>query len=100
MGKRSRKQKNLHRLHGQWPDPHTSAWFEQTLQHNPMAAFITGSIIHHAGRTDVCSVCGDTPAPIYDALDAPYQSLRLCADCLGIREADYDERYQLRSGRT
>jgi len=100
MGKPSRKRKNPLRPRRSRAVPHSSAWFEETLHHNPVAAFLTGTVIGHTGRTDGCSVCGDTPAPIYDALDAPHQSLRLCADCLGIRTQGFGERYQLRSGRT
>lgn len=99
MGKPSRKQKNPYRQHGRWPDPHTPAWYAQMLRVHPPAAFVAQAQTERTGRVDGCSVCGDTPAPIYDAVDAPHHSIRLCGDCLRIREAFHDERFRHRSQR-
>jgi len=99
VAKRSHTQRNSCRPYGQWPVPHTPAWFAQMLPFHPPAVFFAQTHIARTGRLDICSVCGDTPAPIYDAVNAPHQSLRLCADCLGIRAALYDERYRLRPER-
>lgn len=76
--------------------PHTSAWFEALLRQNTQQAMHTMGIIkaasdHHGReRLDVCSICGDEPAPIC-RLTKPKQrpgwlaTLRLCDDCRQIR---------------
>lgn len=98
MSKPSRKRRNPLRPHSspQQLTPHTSAWFDAILQVDTDKALMTGSIVAHAGRLDVCSICGDAPAPIYDLLDDPFPPVRLCAECLGIRQAMFAESYQPR----
>ena len=52
---------------------------------------MTRTVIEIAGNSDVCSLCGDTPASDY-RLDKPNRppngpdTLRLCGDCLRIRK--------------
>lgn len=94
MGKPSRKRRNpMHQSEGNGRSnpraltPHSSAWFEAQLQTETLRALWTGEILGQAGRMDACSVCGDTPAPIYDDLEEPYLPLRLCADCIGWQQA-------------
>ena len=51
---------------------------------NPPQAKITRTAIQSAGgREDVCSICGEEPAPEYLWKDAPtiVNTMRLCDDC-------------------
>lgn len=63
-------------------DPHTPAWFAALALINSRQAGVTATIVARARRLDVCSVCGDVPAPIYDLAAPPHLSIRLCRDCL------------------
>lgn len=67
------------------PEPHTPAWFPVLAGINPRQAAMAAAVVARAGRLDVCSVCGDVPAPVYriDA-DAPLL-VRLCDDCRAIQ---------------
>ncbi len=103
MSKPSRKQKNpLRQTAGpisfRTMIPHSGAWFETLLELDPVKALMTGTLVHQTARIDVCSICGDMPAPIYDALDEPYLPLRLCDDCVRIRTTGFGERLQRRPG--
>jgi len=55
-------------------------------------------VVQAAGRIDVCSICGDDPAPICK-LTKPRPSgdvlitLRLCDDCRSIRKSMHQETY-------
>lgn len=72
--------------------PHTEAWFTALELRNPRQAAMTRRAIKMAGRSDVCSICGDDHAadallvedgvPEYASL-----TLRLCVDCRAIRTA-------------
>lgn len=70
--------------------PHTTEWFVALEQWDPPKAMMTREIIELAGRSDVCSICGDDPASDY-RLAEEYRAaggpdtLRLCDDCVGIR---------------
>ncbi len=72
--------------------PHTPEWFAALEQWDPPKAMMTRKIIELAGRTDVCSICGDDPASDY-RLEEEYRpaggadTLRLCDDCVRIRRA-------------
>jgi gamma-glutamylcyclotransferase (GGCT)/AIG2-like uncharacterized protein YtfP len=48
------------------------------------------TVTEREGRLDVCSICGDQPAPVYRTEEAPapgsVATLRLCEDCLEIRK--------------
>lgn len=72
--------------------PHTDEWFAALSRWNPAQAMMTRMVLQAAGRSDVCSVCGDDPANDY-RLDEEYRppsgvdTLRLCDDCLRIRHA-------------
>ena len=79
--------------------PHSSQWFEALQEFNPHQAFMTGRIIQLAGREDVCSICGDSPAKDYKLVGerlAPkaVATLRLCDDCLKGRGTMYGETFQ------
>jgi hypothetical protein len=70
--------------------PHTPKWFEALQVWDPPQAAMVHSVIDIAGRTDVCSVCGDNPAsdhylpPEFRAAGG-VDTFRLCADCVRIR---------------
>lgn len=71
--------------------PHSPEWFAALKEWNPYQAAATRVIVDRAGKLDVCSVCGDEPASDYklDEESPPLGSvrtLRLCDDCLRIRE--------------
>jgi hypothetical protein len=66
------------------------------MQFAPEQAAHTAATIRAAGRSDVCSVCGDEPARDYflEDDDLPMDAvstLRLCSDCLTIRRADGED---------
>ena len=71
--------------------PHTTEWFAALSVWDPTQAAMTRQAINMAGSLEVCSVCGDDPAQDY-RLPKPYRAaggvdtLRLCDDCLGIRQ--------------
>ena len=71
--------------------PHTDAWFAALSVWNPPQAIMARAALIAAGRSDVCSVCGDEPAHDYRLAEAQrppagVDTLRLCGDCLAIRE--------------
>jgi len=45
--------------------PHTHEWFKALESVNPTQAAMSAMLIELAGRTDICSVCGDDPAKDY-----------------------------------
>lgn len=69
--------------------PHSPEWFAALREWNPYQAEMTGMIVESEGRLDVCSICGDEPAPIYRVKGTPppgsMATIRLCDDCLEIR---------------
>lgn len=78
--------------------PHTPAWFEALALWDPMQAEMVRGAIAAAGHANVCSVCGDDPARDYRLAEAyrppaGVDTLRLCNDCLAIRQA-MDEPYE------
>jgi hypothetical protein len=71
-------------------EPHSSEWFEALQAANVQQAAHTAAIIRLAGRQEVCSICGDRPAPIYRLVkptpaEESVGSIRLCSDCHKIR---------------
>lgn len=82
----------------QYHRPHSDEWFQALEACNPVQAEVTRRTIAVAGRDDVCSICGDQPANDYqvtgeDLDDDAVATIRLCADCRGIREQMYSERF-------
>jgi hypothetical protein len=79
-------------------EPHAPEWFAALERQDPQQAAQTRQIVSMAGRLDVCSVCGDDPAPVY-RLVAPVPpaahpgTMRLCNDCAGIRKSMHGETY-------
>ena len=72
--------------------PHSPEWFTEVEQIDPLQATQTRQVIKLAGRSDVCSVCGDHPALTFRIVvptPAPGHpgTIRLCNDCLGLRGA-------------
>ena len=71
--------------------PHTPEWFSAFAHWSPAQAAMTRHVVEAAGNPDVCSICGDDPAADYRLLvdqrpPAGVDTLRLCEDCLQIRE--------------
>jgi len=80
-----------------YPEPHSTEWFEALLRTNPQQASMSSMVVKQAGRTDVCSICGDDPAADYKVLGAKGEetvaSIRLCEDCRDIRTKMHGEKY-------
>jgi hypothetical protein len=68
---------------------HGPEWFAKLRQVNPQQAAMTSQIVRMAGRTDVCSICGDTASTPYRSVAEPGLTLRLCDDCKGIQKQMY-----------
>ncbi|WP_161792006.1 YiiX/YebB-like N1pC/P60 family cysteine hydrolase [Methylophilus sp. Q8] len=70
--------------------PHTAEWFVALSEWNSDQAEHVRQILELQGTTDVCSVCGDDPAKDYvlsgDKVPGAVYTLRLCDDCLTIRQ--------------
>ena len=78
--------------------PHTAEWFSALESCDSTQAAFTKQIIDLAGRTDVCSVCGDAPASDYKVVGAQFSPLigatiRLCDDCREIRRTTNGESF-------
>lgn len=104
MGKPSRKRRNPLRqtslLLGQEDNrsiPHSPAWFAEFSRVNARQAGMTRTLVRSAGRHDVCTICGGTPAPIYDSSEAPYLPLRLCDTCLVVQREVFGSVVELRT---
>ena len=66
--------------------PHTGQWFEALQQFNPDQALHTALVIERAGRSDVCSICANTPTRDYMLPEEglppeAVATIRLCPDC-------------------
>lgn len=68
--------------------PHTDEWFAWLKSRSPKQAALTRSIVTAAGKSEVCSVCGDEDAPVYCSTSDPSATIRLCDDCRRIRAAN------------
>jgi hypothetical protein len=85
--------------------PHSPEWFTALQQWDPAKAMMTREVVELAGRTDVCSICGDDPASDY-LLEEEYRpaggpdTLRLCDDCLEIRRWSGEPFTRLEGGET
>lgn len=83
--------------------PHFPEWFAALNEWNPYQAAMTRTITEREGRLDVCSICGDEPAPVYRTEGTPppgsMATLRLCEDCLQIRGLK-GERFVLFTGQS
>jgi hypothetical protein len=72
--------------------PHSPEWFAGVEAFDPAQAAQARAILKAAGRSDVCSVCGDDPAADYKLISPkPHRdavaTIRLCDDCRNIRKA-------------
>jgi hypothetical protein len=66
--------------------PHSPDWFARLRAINPRQAAMTQQILKLAGRTDVCSICGDEDSAVYRMVAEPGLTLRLCDDCLRLQK--------------
>jgi hypothetical protein len=78
------------------PSPHSPEWFQALERFDAGQAAHTRQIIALAGGRDVCSVCGDRPAPAYQILKVKFAegavaTIRLCDDCRDIRRELHGE---------
>ena len=69
--------------------PHTPEWFAAVRRQNPQQTAQTEQLVKLAGRTDVCSICGDTPSKVYRGVEAPALTIRLCDDCKRMQKQMY-----------
>jgi hypothetical protein len=74
-----------------YPKPHSSEWFKALEAFDIVQAAHSRKIIDLAGKTDVCTICGDDPASDYKLVHPkPHKdavaTIRLCDDCRLIRE--------------
>jgi len=72
--------------------PHTPEWFSAFEHWSPAQAAMTRQVVKSAGSPEVCSICGDDPAadyrlPVNQRPPGGIDTLRLCDDCLQIRES-------------
>jgi hypothetical protein len=74
---------------------HSPEWFKALEKINPMQADQTRQILSLVGRDDVCSVCGDDPAPEYETVGENVPRLRLCEDCRHLRVSMYGQKFLL-----
>jgi hypothetical protein len=71
--------------------PHSPEWFAALSAWNPYQAQMARMYVERGGSIEVCSMCGDEPAPVYridEGIPPPPGSvatLRLCDDCRQIR---------------
>lgn len=78
--------------------PHSKEWFDQLEKLNPAQAAQTKQIINLAGTEDICSICGDEESKDYklessEIAPGAVSSLRLCNDCVQIRNNMHGENY-------
>lgn len=85
----------------QYPEPHTSPWFEYLMLNSPIQAYHTMGIISACnGDTNICSVCGDKPTKdvIERNMDFSPQiaeyPFRLCDDCIEIRKEHFNATFR------
>lgn len=76
-------------------EPHTPEWFEALQKINPGQASMTESIISAAGRSDVCSICGDLDSHAYRMIGEPGLTLRLCDNCMQLQKNMYGSSFDL-----
>ncbi len=91
-----------HRAGAPAPDPllppHSPAWFAALEDWQPYRAMLARAAVKVMERDDVCSICGDDPAPVYRLATDPEPgeilTLRLCDDCRTIRKEAALETYE------
>ena len=79
--------------------PHSPEWFKGLEELNPMQAAMTKQIIEVAGKSEVCSICGDYPTTDYKVVGVSFRpgvdaTIRLCDDCRDIRRETQGESYE------
>ena len=79
-------------------EPHSPEWFSALNAFNRQPADHTQQILKLAGRTDVCSICGDHPASDFTLVEAmppdAVATMRLCRDCHRARRTIYSEAFE------
>lgn len=78
-------------------EPHTPEWLEALEAGDPAQAACTRALIVALGRRDICSICGGGPVSDFRIVarktdPSPVPTLRLCANCLPVRETIYEQK--------
>ena len=78
--------------------PHTTEWFKALEAVDRRQADTTRQIIQMAGGSDVCSICGDSPAKDYRIIGVKFQAnidatMRLCDECRELRHNMHGESF-------
>jgi hypothetical protein len=78
-------------------EPHTREWLDALELGDPVQAACTRAILAAVGSDEVCSLCGRKPAADYWVIarktdPSPVPTLRLCADCVPVRAAVYEQK--------
>ena len=78
-------------------EPHSPEWLEALDSGDPAQAASTRALIAALGRRDICSICGGAPANDFWVIarktdPSPVPTLRLCAECLPVRETIYEQK--------
>jgi hypothetical protein len=73
-------------------------WFAVLTRQNPQQAQFTRIFIEGEGSREVCTFCGDSPAPNYRATGVTVQrdtvlTAKLCDGCRRIRKEQFNEEY-------
>ena len=76
-------------------EPHTSEWFAAMAGIKPLHAAHAATIIQKTGKKEVCTVCGDEPAPVGTLNPGLPITLRMCSDCQEIRKGTYGETFKV-----
>lgn len=77
--------------------PHTEEWFAVLSRQNPQQASVVRTVLEAVGSTEVCTFCGDDPAPDYRLIEAgapdSVMTVKLCDDCRRIRKDHHGETF-------
>lgn len=77
--------------------PHTEEWFAILSRQNPQQASMARTVLKVVGSSEVCTFCGDDPAPDYRLIEAgapdSVMTVKLCDDCRKIRRDQHGETF-------
>jgi len=71
------------------PEPYSPEWFTTLDKIDPMLARHIREVLADAGRTDVCSICGDDTVADYHVSAKHVVALRLCNYCRDLYRSTY-----------
>jgi len=78
-------------------EPHSAEWFAALESDQPVQATLTRRHVAAAGTVEICSLCGSASARDYWVVarktdPSPVPTLRLCADCVGVRTTVFGQK--------